>query len=100
MKNIILIGITGIFITACGSSESSSKLDEMTNTFKSFNQQFLDCSTGTVCRKLSLDYNTYINHPDNQETLYKCEKDSDCYEAMMTLANNLITNLSKVGLDG
>ena len=100
MKKILLTLIAGILITACGSSEATSKVDEMTNTFKSFNQQYLDCSTGTVCRKLGLEFNSYINHPDNQVTLSRCENDGKCYEAMMTFTTTLMTNMSKQRLPG
>ena len=67
-----------------------------TERFERYIASWDNCANTSECGNISLEINSYVNHPDHQVDLRQCESDSDCYDAMTLLATKLITEIEKV----
>ena len=90
MKKFIL----ALCVSTLGLSVQASELP--TKVFEDYIRSWDGCDNRSECGKLSLEINSYVNHPDTQTQIQMCESDAECYEAMNTLATKLITEISKV----
>ena len=95
MKKLLILTILISFALVSCSDEDSNELNDMTNTFKSYEEAWDKCNSTKECAEVSLNIYTYMHHPDNKDTLLKCEQDGDCYTAMMAISKKLITQLDK-----
>jgi hypothetical protein len=77
---------------------NAGSLGDFTNTLVQSKQDMIVCDTLTSCTEVSMTYYTFINHPDNQKDLLRCEKNGKCYEAMMDVTMFMFTDfLPKLG---
>ena len=96
MKKLLILTILISFALVSCSDLDSNELNDMTNTFKSYEEAWDKCNSTKECAEVSLNLYTYMYHPDNQDTLLKCEHDGNCYTAMMATSKKLITQLDKL----
>lgn len=82
----------------CFNAQAGS-LSNFTNTLVESKQYMISCDTLKSCTEVSMTYYTFINHPDNQKDLLRCEKNGKCYEAMMDVSMFMFTDfIPKLGM--
>jgi hypothetical protein len=96
MKKLLILTILISFALVSCSDLDSNELNDMTNTFKSYEEAWDKCNSAKECLEVNLNLGTYLNHPDNQDTLLKCVDDGDCYTAMMAISKKLLTQMDKL----
>ena len=70
----------------------AGNLNDFTDTLVQSKQDMISCNTFKSCTEVSFKYNTFMNHPDNQKYLLRCEKNGKCYEAMMDVTMFVFTD--------
>jgi len=90
-----LIGLTNSIVSNDNTPDS---LSNFTDTFVQVKQDMIACDALELCTEVAMKYYVFINHPDNQTDLLRCEKNGKCYEAMMDMTTFMITDfISKLG---
>ena len=99
MKKLLSISVLAVLLTACGGeTKTAGGLSNFTDTFVQAKQDMIACDTLESCNEVAMKYYVFINHPDNQTDLLRCEKNGKCYEAMMDMTTFMITDfISKLG---
>jgi hypothetical protein len=81
----------------CFNAQAGS-LTDFADTFVQTKQDMISCDTIKSCTEVSFKYNTFVNHPDNQADLLRCEKNGKCYEVMMDVTMFMFTDfIPKLG---
>ena len=76
----------------------AGNLNDFADNFVQMKTEMIECNTLKSCTAVSFKYNTFINHPDNQKKLSRCEKNGKCYEVMMDATMFMFTDfIPKLG---